>query len=216
MPILSAPADDIDDGCVLGLGIKEIAPGQQHCGILYRPAEEMVRFLHLAFHFDLRDEVVNGTYWWCQSGLDNENQEILAALSILIAEGSPSIPYGFDKDGLVFDGHTGEMREAPPGKGLTCATFVVAVFRTYGFSPLLENSWESKAEDAAWQAAILAAMEANGASAEHVTAIRESEANMRFRPEEVVGAAAQPMTEWSIDYVQAQELAAEVLADMTA
>jgi hypothetical protein len=214
MPIVSAPAENIEGDVFFGLGIKEIKANQRHCGVIYRPDAELVRFLHLAFHFDLKDEVLNGTYWWAPSGLDQENQRLLAAFAIVIAEGHPSIPYGFDMDGVIFDKASGALLPAPPGRGLTCATFVLAMFRTYGFEPLLSQSWEIRLEDDQWQAQILAYMQANGASPEHLEAIRSAEPNKRFRPEEVVGTATQQMDEWAIDYERALFLAAEVLEDM--
>lgn len=118
MPIVSAPAENMGGDFIFGLGIKEIDANQRHCGVIYRPDAEVVRFLHLAFHFDLRDEALNGTYWWAPSGLDPENQLVLAALANVIAEGHPSIPYGFDMDGLIFDKATGALLPAPPGEGL--------------------------------------------------------------------------------------------------
>ncbi|MCC0045722.1 MAG: hypothetical protein H6903_08470 [Rhodobacteraceae bacterium] len=214
MPIVSAPAENMGGDFIFGLGIKEIDANQRHCGVIYRPDAEVVRFLHLAFHFDLRDEALNGTYWWAPSGLDPENQLVLAALANVIAEGHPSIPYGFDMDGLIFDKATGALLPAPPGRGLTCATFVLAMLQTYGFEPILSRSWEVRHEDEQWQDQILAYMQERGASPEHLDAIRSAESNKRFRPEEVVGTAAQQVDEWAIEFERAQLLAAEVLRDM--
>lgn len=69
-------------------------------------------------------------------------------------------------------------------------------------------------EDEQWQDQILAYMQERGASPEHLDAIRSAESNKRFRPEEVVGTAAQQVDEWAIEFERAQLLAAEVLRDM--
>lgn len=215
MPIVSAPAEIFPEGCLLGLGIKETQPDQRHCGIIYRPDENGPRFLHLAFHFDLRDEALNGTYWWAASGLDADNQFVLAALAMVIASGRPNIPYGFDSEGVVFDRKTGELSDVFPGRGLTCATFVLAVFHTYGFEPLELRSWVARPEDEEWQTVILDYMEQHGASQEHMDAIRTNEPNKRYRPEEVVAATAQESVDWSIAYADARALADQVLAEMS-
>ncbi|ASP20001.1 hypothetical protein ANTHELSMS3_01290 [Antarctobacter heliothermus] len=216
MPIMSAPAEEFLEDSLLGLGIKEFHPNQRHCGIIYRPDENEVRFLHLAFHFDLRDEVLDGTYWWATCGLDEDNQLVLAAFASLLAAEDPAVPYGFDSEGLVFEADTGKLKAGPVGHGLTCATFVLAVFRTYGFEPLQVKSWQARAEDVQWQQTILQLMERNGASKDHVDAIRSSEPSQRFRPEEVVGGASQTSERWGFDYDATQVLAAQVLADMAA
>lgn len=219
MSIVSAPLHEVSADAFLCLGIKPIGPAgdnQRHCGIIYRRTPQDLRFLHLAFHFDLRDDAFDRTYWWAPSGLDPVNQRILAAFASLILMGDPAIPYGFDSDGIVFDRTTGELYPPPVGKGLTCATFVLAVFRTYGFEPLLDTSWEARPDDAQWQQKILSWMEESNAATEHLDAIRAAGEALRYRPEEVVGCAVQAIEEWSIDYQRALALAAEVLADLVA
>jgi hypothetical protein len=216
MSIISAPAEEFSKDCQLGLGIKETIHNQRHCGIIYRPDPDQVRFLHLAFHFDLRNEVLNGSYWWATCGLDEDNQLVLAAFASLLAKEDPAVPYGFDAEGMVFEEETGKLKEPPAGRGLTCATFVMAVFRTYGFEPLQASSWQERADDEQWQQGILRYMNKGGASQAHIDAIRASEPSKRFRPEEVVGGASQSSENWSYDYDATQALAAQVLADMAA
>jgi hypothetical protein len=57
-------------------------------------------------------------------------------------------------------------------------------------------------------------MRGAGASEEHIKAVRDNGQSKRIRPEEVVGATVTDIDEWAISYDRAQELAAEILADM--
>ncbi|UWQ83534.1 hypothetical protein [Leisingera caerulea] len=223
MPIVSDPAEGVPADVVFGLGIAEVQADQRHCGIIYRPSEEEVRFLHLAFHYKLMDEKLNdanccadsGLALWCAgSGLAPESQNVLAALACNIAEAKPGIPYAFDMDGNVFDPDTGRLKPGPPGTGLTCASFVLAVMNTYGFRPIDFSNWPERAEDEPWQEKILELMTKTGASEDHLKAVRGTGLNTRFRPEEVVGAAAQDEKDWAFDQSKAVELAKEVLEDM--
>ena len=167
----------------------------------------------MAFHHDLRDEEFDGTYWWSGTGLTTEEEKFLAAISSLVHEGDPSIPYGFQVTGEVFD-QSGNYTERPIGEGLTCATFVLAILRTYGFKPMDMNTWESRDEDAQWQQTILAALEENGAEQSHIEEIRRGGPSLRCRPEEVVGAASQNESDWSLGFHQVLGLAKEILHDM--
>ena len=214
MPIVSAPADEVSADVVFGFAIKEVGAGQRHCGALYSPNDDEVRFLHLAFHYDLRNELLNATYWWAKSGLQPENQMIMAALACNIAEADPPIPYGFDMQGNIFDPGSGELQPGPPGTGLTCASFVLAMLKTYGFEPIDFSKWSTRDEDAQWQARILAAMQQNGASEQHINAVRDGSVALRFRPEEVVATSSQDADNWPYEQDQAVKLAQEVLDDM--
>lgn len=66
-------------------------------------------------------------------GLDEDNKLVLATLLSRNAATEPIITYGFDSDGACFDAETGDLLPLPVGKGLKCATFVLAALRTYRY-----------------------------------------------------------------------------------
>jgi hypothetical protein len=49
-----------------------------------------------------------------------------------------NIPYDINSAGVCFDKNTQEFVQPPVGKGLTCATYIKAVFFHFGFSLLDE------------------------------------------------------------------------------
>ena len=216
MPIVAGPDGSLEGSHYLGLAIRNIADEQNHCGILYRLDSGEVRMLHLAFHFDLRDEELRANYWCAPAGLELENQLVVAAFASTIANAKPNVPYGFDANGMVFDSGSGELLEAPAGRGLTCATFILALFRTLGFEPVDQETWPMRPEDEIWQQQITQAMTQAGASQDHIDAVTDNGRSRRFRPEEVVGTSATSDDEWSIDFDMARVIAQEVLDDLAA
>lgn len=205
------------DGCafgnvdVVGLAI-HVTPLGYHSGILYLDGSE-ARILDLAFHFKLRDEPAEGPFRWTQISLDRINKTVLAALVARIAHKTPYIPYGFNSDAVSFDFETGDLLTPPVGRGLTCATFILAVFDAYGYSILDRDYWPIRAEDAEWHATILSMLEEH-ADEGHVNAVRADRNAPRFRPEEVVGAATSEI--WPVPFATALELAEQIRADLAA
>ncbi len=213
MTIVSPPGATLGVDDLIWVGIVEPQAGQRHCGFIYRIGSGE-RLLHLAFHYDLRDEIYNGTYWSAPLGLDIYNQAALAAIVSTIAAGEARVPYGFDFSGEVFDKANGDILNVPPGVGLTCATFILAVLRTHGFQPTNSDTWIVRPTDQRWQNRLIHYMESAGASVEHISAVRSQPASARFRPEEVVGCVAIDSGEWPVEFDHALALAAEVLTDM--
>jgi hypothetical protein len=93
---------------------------------------------------------------------------------------------------------TGEFFPPPLGKGLTCATFILAVLRGHGLLPVDETTWLPRAEDVDWQTAIIEDLEASGAEQDHIEAVRNDIGAKRFRPAEVVGAVIEADSHWPV------------------
>ena len=191
---------------MLGVSAKAVDTDQLHCGILYKLDDAPVRMAHLAWHFDLRDEAAPSDYFWTEVNLDETNRRVLAAFASVIGSNEGGIPYGLDAAGAAFDRGTGEYIDPPIGKGLTCATFVVAVFGSYGFDLLNEDSWPNRECDTAWQEKIVGNLQANGASAEHIDAIRSDIGAKRFRPEEICRRFA-GMADWPVQFADIRPIA---------
>ena len=212
MPPLELEARPFSEVNHVGVVIQRTEHGL-HSGLLYQLPNSEPRILHLAFHHMLRDEPAALPYRWSDMGLDEDNKLVLATLLSRIAATEPRINYGFDSDGACFDPETGDMLPLPIGKGLTCATFIVAALRTYRFRLLDPATWPERPEDREWEEAILNLL-AEYATADHVEAVRSSVGAKRLRPDEVVGAATLSDDYWPASFQSARGLADQILADL--
>jgi len=101
------------------------------------------------------------------------------------------VPFAFRYDNrVVFDRTTGRLL-GTRGEGLTCASFVLAMFASLNIRLVDFASWSSRRCDTWWQARVLRA-----ARGGHAELLRGQWGSVRFRPEEVVAAAyesARPM-----------------------
>jgi len=122
-------------------------------------------------------------------------------------------PYGFDPDGCRFERDTGDYLASPAGKGLTCATFIVAVFESLGYeSPIDISTVPLRDEDVAWQRSLVRHMGQWGASVTHLQAVANDIGCKRLRPEEVTAACL--LEDWPVSYPRAEPKAAEILSDI--
>lgn len=207
-----APPDDEH----IWVAICNIREGQNHCGLAYRRGVDEIRILHLAFHVDLRDEQLNAPYRRVSFGLDAANQLVVAGFAIAMSRAEPGIPYGFNDDGIVFDPKTGELLEAPAGRGLTCATFVTALLRHLGYELIDRATWPERETDTNWRAGMIDLIRQYGGDDDHVDALLSSPFAVRIRPEEVAGASGVEFGDWPVDYDSAYELAEEIVAELAA
>ncbi|WP_417733483.1 hypothetical protein [Roseovarius sp.] len=198
------------------VAIRNIQGVQNHCGLAYRREGDVIHLLHLAFHYDLRDEILTTPYRRVSIALDITNQLVVAGLAIAMAGAKPGIPYGFNDDGIVFDDETGQLLEAPAGRGLTCATFVTALLSHFGLELIDRESWPERETDADWRAQMIEQVEAHSGDAVHADALRSNPIAARIRPEEVAGASAVEFAEWSVAYERAHELAEKIVAELAA
>jgi hypothetical protein len=179
----------------VGLAIRETSPHQRHIGILYLDsASKEILFLHLAWHFDLRHETPNDTYLWVDPALPARRLVQVAAVcrQVWRANGQARIPYGFGPSHACLDQESGKYLFGPTGFGLTCATFVFAVFTRAGLELAHYATWPlDRPGDRDWQNAIVDELRKRStATDEHIHAVENDIGTMaRFRPEEVAGAA---------------------------
>jgi len=186
-------------------------PQQRHVGLIYRIDDSGPQFCHLAWHFILKDEPLPEEYYWGPSGLDEINKPFMAAYIALLKQNAKSIPYGISYTGIYFDDQ-GQYIVHPIGYGLTCATFILAVFERNGFNLLQTKYWPSRPEDSVWQEQILNDLQDRGASSEHVEAARKEIGAARYRPEEV--AAGVISDEAPLSYPEAESIAKEIIEDL--
>lgn len=175
----------------VGIAIKQVAGEQLHLGILYRIDKSDPRFCHLAWHYQLMDEPPQNDYYWddCLFLIDDPvNAKIFSARMLTIAQSKRIIAYGIYHEGGVFTHDAKFIGFPDEGMGLTCASFVVAVFHSMGLPILQEKTWQSRGDDNIWQQKILKLLEER-AGAAHVRAAKKYVGAFRMRPEEVAASA---------------------------
>lgn len=100
------------------------------------------------------------------------------------------IPYSFSAPNDCFDSETCAFLIAPARHGLTCASFVLAVFHGARMPIAEYTTWPlNRPGDREWQESIVSQLEGR-AAAEHIEHIRSEIGSVRFRPEEVAACAA--------------------------
>lgn len=180
---------------VLGTAIAAITKNQIHIGILFRGPDNHIKFLHLEWHHRLKCEPPRDNFLWLQSPLDEPNRDAIAAYCELVAEKGKNdqIPYGIDLDGSGFDPDTGKFDSSNEYAGLTCASFVIQIYRALRI-PLVDlSNWPARKNDRNWQRSIIARLEESGrASSEHISKQKDllGRGVARFKPEEVASAVA--------------------------
>jgi hypothetical protein len=170
-------------------------PGR-HAGVVYRAANGSPALLHLANHLDLQnDEPAPPRYVWVEPALEYEDAVSLAGYCRLVWQalsGRRGIPYGlrYDED-VGFDPDTGDLICGDDGRGMTCATFVVHLFRSAGNPLLYGNEWPNdRPGDRERQEELIAMLRRMGDPEYQRQAdlISGQVGCPRIRPEEVAGA----------------------------
>lgn len=163
----------------------------EHTGLAYKDKEGTIRFVHLAMHYDLRDELPKDTYYY---QTPNFPEEVLTQISTttrrIIKRCGQNLPYALSAPTDSFHPDTGVFRA--DRVGLTCATFVVAVFSAARYEIVDVGSWPSRAaEDAAFKSKVISIIRATfgPAATDHIQKIEAEPFHSRIKPLEVFGAA---------------------------
>lgn len=205
----SHPFDNVAD---LGIAIRTIRGEQQlHIGLLYKIDDSPALILNLRGHLELKNETPSIEYRWLQIELDEFNRRTIANLCRLIAAKSQAIPFGFTYNGSYFT-LRGDYLGHDLGEGLTCATFVMALFETYSIPLLKIAEWpRHQAEDMIWQARQAGIVEARRGRT-IAGAVRAHIGEPRFHPEHVTAgsvSASRPL-----GYEDAKRLGARIRKDL--
>lgn len=191
VPIEEFPGHEIISGII----ITHVKKGQLHCGIAYK-SEGQANALHLAWHYDLQDQPAESLYsqgyYFTLPAIDTIRQRVIAAKCRRIYRAKEQgIPYGLLYEGATFD-DDGILRLGGNEHGLTCATFVIAVYASCGITLCDYAAWPARREDGAWHASIIALLCRHGASPEHLHNLEQEKGCARFRPEEVAASITFP------------------------
>lgn len=176
---------------------------QRHIGVMHRDSNGQLHFLHLARHCHLRNDHHRPKYLsvWVAPGVPAERQRIVAAFCRRVWRKNErdGIPYAFSNPQDSLDPATGAFLVGPTRFGLTCSSFVLALFHAAGLQLAVYESWPAdRAGDREWQQSIIAALESLQTEQVHIDHLRGEVGAVRFRPEEVAASAAHapPPTEF--------------------
>ncbi len=129
-------------------------------------------------------------YGWAIPPIDEKKLEQISDLCEAVD--AKRVPYAFRYSRSTFAFPGGAFQAGDKTFGLTCATFVLAMFSTAGVELLDEASWQHRAEDYAWQDDVLANLLPRpdlAIPADEIEANRQALPCFRYRPEEVVAAS---------------------------
>lgn len=172
---------------------------QRHVGMVYRDHNAKTMLLHLGWHRLLRHHEWDGNYHWMElSGLDRELQETLADFAVFVADAHPGSPIPYSvifREGRYFDAN-GQFINMNDGSGLTCATFLLAIFSDFGLPLIDAPGWPaSRKGDFTWLRDILKKLKIHEVLRHKMPAwewleqVRYRHRLKRFRPEEVFATA---------------------------
>ena len=183
-----------------------------HTGIAFRRRDDSIEILHLASHCKVRAAPTAG-WSYAVPVLDVIDLVLLAAYCVMLDRERPLIPYGlkFEESSLDDDGR---FTPGPNESGMTCSTFVLAIFEWATIPLLSRESWPSRPDDTEAQLKLVAYLRTTDATKEHIEAVEREVGCMRIRPEEV--AAATTTEPRPIGFVDAEVIGLEVLAEFDA
>jgi hypothetical protein len=200
---------------LLGFAFRRSQGQQFHVGLLYK-AGKKVYLRHQCDHLVVTDDEPTDSYLWNNiSALSPLNKRLIA--NKLSRAGGDKVPYGvgYRIGGIYLDKKTLKYVVTAPGEGLTCATYVVEVLETLGFTPFDKDSWMPTDEDTAWQKRIIEYYRRHyPESIDHFEAEKANIGGPRYRPDHVA-AAGNPPT-WPLTQMQANQLALRVVASYNA
>ena len=196
----------------VAVAIGVVGDGQQHVGVLHK--EDIlneVKLGHLAWHNQLKESRPKDSYLWIDPPIPTRRaRHVAARCRQILRANQRGIPYAFSSPNDCFDYQTGSFLLGPLRIGLTCATFVLAVFDAAGVRLAEYDSWpQQRPGDAEWQQFVVEQLEESSASAEHVALVKTEMGAIRYRPEEVGACAASDRLPCS--FATAEALSHEIL-----
>ena len=188
-----------------------------HIGIVFNSAKEGAQLIHLAFHRDLRvepfPECDSCNCWIVKKiHLPKVAAKQFIGLVRVVAKRKPSISYApdFTSSKNSFDAK-GTYKQPRNSHGLTCASFVLEIFRAAFLLIINDETWIASEENLEWERSVIALLEKTGAEKEHIDKLKSNPKGMRIRPEELGGATDFPYKDWPINYLEASEKAKAVM-----
>jgi len=177
-----------------------------HAGILYRcPVDNQIYLLHFGAAGEVRREPWSASYAWCALNLLHDELYQLSQLCKLIVDLREEIPYGVSfKCDTRFCVNTGHLELNTAQKGLTCATFVLALLNGFNINLIDTETWPP----------------ASAADLQYIADYFPDDVEIalefpcsRYKPQEVAGACL--VDNMPVVYEMAIAKAEEVMADIS-
>lgn len=173
-----------------------------HCGIVFNYKNSLI-FLHLASHRylkldglqDILSDNENALYTNFAHLIKNDKhfflrKSLIALMFAIMEKNKNTIPYSF----LFKDTKFNQNNELILGKneyGLTCSTFVLAVFERHSLTICNKESWPPREDDKIMQQQIIDLLSENPhIDKSHIEIMKKDIGCVRFRPEEVLSASS--------------------------
>ena len=189
----------------VAVAVCRMPQGHTHSGVLYRHTNGRLCLVHLRWDCDLAHEVFDGvnhrwdggvardlfegSYAWVIPDLLPEEMDDVRAVCRDLVRRMPTIHYSFLFDPeATLNPQTSEVVSAIAPYGLTCSTFVLAVFNSAQVQMVHLTGWQSRPDDHRWYAALLRYLGKTGVDPVHIARIQSNVQCLRVRPEEVAGA----------------------------
>lgn len=172
-------------------------PPQYHVGVLYQDPDDLrCHFLHLAWHHRLERSLhpgvpPEGKHLWISPAIDplDIGNVVAVCCDIWNANTDGKIPYGFSDYTNFFNTETWRQIIGPNNIGLTCATFVLAVFKSAQIDLIQPNTWKDRPGDTEWKAQIVDTLKKYQIEQSHIDQVKLQSKGLRYRPSDVAAAA---------------------------
>lgn len=198
MTLLELPSTTpLDASSSIAIGIAgEIVTndkGQKHVVFIHQNPQPDPWVLHLAWHQKLFHHPWDGRYHWVGlSKIDLELQETFSDWTRIVANGAQDslIPYSVTfSPNSNFDA-AGHFIDRKDGTGLTCSTFILAMFADFSLPLLRTDTWPtSRPGDFTWLRKMLKHLRKVIPKSDFLQQVSRRHQLSRFRPEEVIAAA---------------------------
>lgn len=165
-----------------------------HSGVIYRQNPNSApRLLHLAWHFDLRNESsICPQSIWSSPNIPEPRLKQVAASCRLIwkKHEKQGLPYAFSSPKAFFD-LSGDFISRPNRIGLTCSSFVLAVFHHARIHLLDYGTWQHRDEDLKRKDDLLDYLsKTKSVDSNHIDAVNKQVHLFRYSPIDVITSAA--------------------------
>lgn len=190
-----------------------------HVGIRYRADDDgNLKHAHLAFHYEFKvEENIDHDVYWLMPSLSEDELNDVATSARLVARryADGRIPYAFGLDGQHFQESDGSLMLGHR-LGLTCATFVILLFRHAHIELVQTSSWNERSqarheEDVRVHEALLKHLRSR--DADHARKVEAQGVNVtRIRAEEV--AAASGLTPHPVPFARAERAGKVLLSQL--
>jgi hypothetical protein len=194
--------------------------GAGHVGIGFYSVKDGPQVLHLAWHRKLAVDRVPTELNDCWAAepcnLPQSAGRQLVAFVRAVAKRGATINYAVDFIASKGAFSPNGTYKPPKGsQGLTCASFVLEVFRGAGISLVRSETWRADPANVEWGNRVCDQLEKDSnVDANHVEAVRKTVSGFRLRPFEVAGACRLTPKGLPVSFDTVQALATQVEAEL--